>query len=101
MKTALFRAAFLRYTGVEMSHTVVPPPRLFWFLRDGVRLDLADPAMADLYVQQIVTHGSANDVKQLLVTVDRPQLKASFGRIRQFLPVEVRGFWDDALAGSR
>jgi len=80
---------------------VVPPQRLFWFLRDGVRLDLAEPAMADLYVQQIVTHGSAHDVKQLLVTVDRAQLRESLGRLQRFLPTEVRSFWEDAFAGPR
>lgn len=71
--------------------------RLFWFLRDGVQLDLADPSAADLYVQQVLTHGRVDDVRQLFTRLDEQQFADSFKRVGRFLPREVRQFWEDCL----
>lgn len=45
--------------------TIAPDRRLFRFLRDGVTLDLTEPSMAGPYVQQVLTRGRADDVRQL------------------------------------
>ena len=76
---------------------VTPERRLFWFLREGVTLDLTEPSMVDLYVQQVLTHGRADDVRQLLARLGEPGLVESFKRVGRFLPVEVRWFWEDSL----
>lgn len=74
--------------------------RLFWFFKEGVQLDLADPAMLDLYVQQVVTHGRTEDVRGLLKEVEPDRFSSSLQRLGRFLPREVRMFWEDFL-GSR
>lgn len=76
---------------------MIPDRRLFWFLREGVQLDLNEPSMADLYVQQVLSRGRADDVRQLLARLERPRFAESFQRVGRFLPVEVRAFWEDYL----
>ncbi|MSR78141.1 MAG: hypothetical protein EXS63_07980 [Candidatus Omnitrophica bacterium] len=76
-----------------------PDKRIFWFLKEGVTLDSEKPEDADLYVQQILTHGSASDVKRLSVTLSPDAFRASFQRIHPFLPREVRHFWEHYLDG--
>lgn len=76
---------------------IVPEKRLFWFLRDGVTLDLTEPSAADLYVQQVLTRGTEGDVKTLLSRLDTEQLAAVLRRLQRFLPQEVRRFWEDFL----
>lgn len=80
---------------------VVLSSRLFWFLKEGTRVDLTEPSAADLYVQHIVTHGSANDVQLLTRTLNAEELRASLGRVKPFLPPEVRTFWEDWCAGHQ
>lgn len=77
--------------------SVVPERRLFWFLRDGVTLNLTEPSMADLYVQQVLTHGRADDVQRLFTVLDEPRFAASFSRVERFLPRDVQQFWSDCL----
>lgn len=83
--------------GRAIRLTITPERRLFWFLRDGVTLDLTEPSMVDLYVQQVLTHGRADDVRQLLARLGEPRLIESFKRVGHFLPKEVRKFWEDFI----
>ncbi len=71
--------------------------RLFWFLKDGTELNLSNKAHLDMYIQQILTGGKTSDVKMLLKTVDPSDFIESFGRIKNFLPQEVKRFWEEAL----
>lgn len=77
---------------------ITAEPRLFWFLKEGTILDLDKPSQLDLYVQQVVTRGRFNDVKLMLKQVSPCRFSESFKRLRHFLPLEVRLFWDDFLA---
>ncbi len=78
---------------------VVPDSRLFWFLREGVRLDLSDPSILDMYVQQVMTRGNMGDVRKMLARVNLQKMRDSLGRLRRFLPREIRMFWEDFVAG--
>lgn len=78
---------------------IVPERRLFWFLKEGVSLDLEEPSQLDAYVQQMVTRGRQEDVKRLLRMVSPSQLAESLKRLKHFLPAEVRMFWEDFLGG--
>ena len=76
---------------------IVPEKRLFWFLRNDATLDLTQPSMVDLYVQQVLTRGTEGDVKTLLSRLDAGQLADALRRLERFLPVAVRRFWEDFL----
>ena len=80
---------------------MVPEKRLFWFLREGVRLDLADPATLDSYIQQVMTRGRAEDVVVLLRRIGVDRLRGILPRLGRFLPVEVRMFWEDFIASHQ
>ncbi|MCD6521285.1 hypothetical protein J7K56_00740 [Candidatus Calescamantes bacterium] len=82
---------------VKISHK---QPRLFWYLKKGTELDLDKPEELDLYVQEILTHGKAEDVKELLQILPFPSLKSSFQRIKNFLPREVKSFWEKNLGDT-
>lgn len=71
--------------------------KLFWFLKDNTELDLANSAALEMYVQQVVSQGRAEDVKALLASVDLNQLKQVFSKIKHFLSWEVKAFWEDFL----
>ncbi len=83
------------------NQRVVPKSRLFWFLREGVSLDLTDPSLLALYIQQVITGGRMEDVKGLLRTVPFQQLKESLEGLKRFLPGEVRMFWEDFIVGHQ
>lgn len=68
---------------------------LFWFLKEGTQINLEDPAVLDMYVQQVLSHGGENDVRDLLHHLDPKTFKQSFLRIALFLQPEVRFFWED------
>ncbi|MCM8797922.1 MAG: hypothetical protein NC821_00435 [Candidatus Omnitrophica bacterium] len=72
-----------------------PKPHLFWYLKDDIELDLSEPSVLDMYVQQTVTHGNTEDIKTLFKEVGYNQFKEAFLRLRFFLPCEVRKFWED------
>lgn len=74
--------------------------RLFWYLKDGIELDLENPSHIDMYVQQILTHGKTWDIKKLIRMLTLEAFKESFRRIKKFLPKEVRMFWEDGLGDS-
>lgn len=79
---------------------ISPDKRLFWFLKDGIKLDLSDSAEMDMYVQHVVTHGRTEDIKVLFKDIDFAQFKKAFARLSYFLPWEVREFWEDAIGGN-
>jgi len=75
-----------------------PNPKLFWFIKDNIELDLTSPASLEMYVQQVISMGRTEDVKFLLRNFKTEQLKQVFSNIRRFLSWEVRAFWEDFFA---
>lgn len=71
--------------------------RLFWFLKDGAEIDLSERSNIDMFVQQILSHGRADDIKKLLHTIGYHEFIESFQRIKNFLPKEVKKFWEESL----
>lgn len=71
--------------------------RLFWFLKEGMTLDLDKPSDLDLYIQQVLSRGRSEDVTRLLQNVPAQHFRQSFLRVNRFLPDEVRRFWEDFL----
>ena len=69
--------------------------RLFWFLKEGAEIDLSDNAQLDMYIQQVLSHGSTPDIKSLLKMIESSAITNSFNRIKNFLPKEVKMFWED------
>lgn len=74
--------------------------KLFWYLKNGTELDLENPSHLDMYVQQILTHGKAEDIQKMLSLLTPETFRESFGRIKRFLPKEVRRFWEDGLGDT-
>jgi len=79
---------------------ITPEKRLFWYLKDGVELDLEDPSQLDMYVQQILSYGKAEDIRKLMKMIEPEIFKKSFERIKRYLPKEVRSFWEDGLGNT-
>jgi hypothetical protein len=79
---------------------IIAKPRLFWFLKEGSRLDLNKPSELDLYVQQVLTRGGSQDVKELLRILEPESFRSSFARVKPFVPLDVRSFLEDFL-GNR
>jgi len=71
--------------------------RLFWFLKDSAKLNLSNSGELDIYIQQTITQGRTNDIKDLFKIITPEKFKESFLRIRIFLPFEVRKFWEDTI----
>ena len=69
--------------------------RLFWFLKEGAEIDLANAPHMDMYVQQVLSRGHTSDIRTLLRIVSPLDLSNSFARIRNFLPPEVKMFWEE------
>jgi len=67
---------------------------LFWFLKPDVMLDLDDPGTRRMYVQQVLTHGRTEDVRELLKDIGLEGLHQTFSKIKNFLPKEVKVFWE-------
>lgn len=78
----------------ENPQKIIPDPNLFWNLKPGVTFDQDNPSDLDMYIQQVLTRGGAQDVRTLLKTIDRGRLQTAFGRVKRFLPAEVRSFWE-------
>ena len=76
---------------------IIPDKRLFWFLKEGSTLDLAESSVLDMYVQQVISRGRTEDVKTLLKNVGSEQFKQVFVKIKRFLPDEVSMFWEDFI----
>jgi hypothetical protein len=79
---------------------ISPNKRLFWFLKDGIELDLDNPSILDMYVQQVITHGKTEDIKYLLKIVEKERLKETLKHLKGFLPIEVEKFWEDFLGST-
>ena len=73
------------------------PKELFWFLKEGTKLDLSKKAHRDMYIQQILSRGKTSDVKKLIKEVRAKDFWESFNRIKNFLPKEVKMFWEEWL----
>ncbi|MGQ9647645.1 MAG: hypothetical protein ACUVWO_14055 [Thermodesulfobacteriota bacterium] len=71
--------------------------RLFWFLKEGAELDLSNRTHLDLYIKQTLSKGKTSDIKRLLRIVKLSDFVESFGRIKNFLPKEVKAFWEEWL----
>lgn len=76
---------------------IIPEKRLFWFLRDGVELNLAEASILDMYVQQVITRGREEDVRVLLSVLNLKQIKDVLTRVGRFVPIEVKRFWEDFI----
>ena len=77
--------------------SIAANPRLFWFLKENTRLELEETSTLDFYVQQVLTRGNFEDIKALLSTVKEERFRSSFSRIRNFLPADIRAFWEHYL----
>lgn len=75
--------------------------QLFWFLKDGVNLDLSNPGVLDMYIQQVITRGNTEDVRMLLSKLDLVVISQSIERIKRFIPKEVSSFWEDFVASNK
>lgn len=71
--------------------------RLFWFLKDGTELDLSNKTHLDMFIQQTLSKGRASDVKSLFRMIGIRDFIRSFNRIKNFLPREVKNFWEEWL----
>lgn len=74
--------------------------KLFWFLKEGTELDLSNKGHRDMYVQQVLSRGTAADVQKLFQEMDAADFVDSFRRIKGFLPKEVRRFWEEELGDT-
>jgi hypothetical protein len=74
--------------------------RLFWYLKDGQEFDLYRPGHVDMYVQQVLSQGRAEDIREMLRVLSPESFLVSFGRIKKYLPKEVRKFWEDGLGSA-
>lgn len=75
--------------------------RLFWFLKEGISLDLSEPSVLDMYVQQIITRGRTEDIKALLKLLKIEELQAVLKRIGRFIPQDVKMFWEDFIKDDK
>ena len=80
---------------------IVAQRRLFWFLKDNIKLDLSNPSVMDMYIQQVIMYGRAEDISALFSKINLSQFKNAFMRLSRFLPFEVRRFWEDAVGNNQ
>jgi hypothetical protein len=71
--------------------------RLFWFLKEGAELDLSNKAHLDLYIKQTLSRGKTSDIRRLFGIVNLADFLESLGRIKNFLPQDVKAFWEEWL----
>jgi len=69
--------------------------KLFWFLKEGTKLDLSNKTHVGMYIQQIFSRGKSSDVNKLLKEIKPLEFSESFARIKNFLPKEVKMFWEE------
>ncbi|MEW6680851.1 MAG: hypothetical protein AB1297_07555 [bacterium] len=80
---------------------IIANKRLFWFLKEGTNLDLSQPSVLDMYVQQTITRGRTEDIKELLNLLNLKELQTVLERIKHFIPEEVRRFWEDFIKDDK
>lgn len=66
-------------------------------MKDDADLDLSESSNLDMFVQQVLSHGRADDVRKLLRTIEYEDFSQSFQRIKNFLPKEVKKFWEESI----
>lgn len=44
--------------------------RIFWFLRPDIELDLSNPSIGEIYIQQVITADRAEDIKKLFKIIN-------------------------------
>ncbi len=74
--------------------------KLFWYLKDGMEIDLDSPSHVDMYVQQVLSYGKTEDIKRMLRILPPSRFIESFRRVKRFLPKEVRRFWEAGLGDT-
>ncbi|MEW6456318.1 MAG: hypothetical protein AB1410_06360 [Acidobacteriota bacterium] len=74
--------------------------KLFWYMKEEAKLDLQNPSHVDMYVQQVLSYGKAENIKKMLKILTSEKFVESFERIKRFLPNEVRIFWEDGLGDT-
>lgn len=79
---------------------VVPKKRLFWFLKEAAQFDLENQAELDTYVQQVLSRGKSQDIKELLKLVKPEVFRDSFNRVKNFLPKEIKMFWEKGFGDT-
>ena len=79
---------------------VIAEKRLFWFLKEGTEIDLSNNTNLDMYVQQSLSTGKTSDVKKLLTIISLSDFIDSFRRVKDFLPDEVKRFWEEWRADT-
>jgi len=80
---------------------IVAQRRLFWFLKDNIKLDLSNPSVMDMYIQQVIMYGRTEDISALFSKINLSQFKNAFMRLSRFLPFEVKKFWEDAVENNQ
>jgi len=68
---------------------VKPKRHIVWF--HDREIDLSDPAQVRRYYEQVLTHGRAEDVRELDISAIRQYLPA------MNLPRPIRHLWEDYL----
>ena len=79
---------------------IVAQKKLFWFLKEGTRFDLSNKGHRDMYIQQVLSRGKTADVQELFRIIEASDFQESFGRIRNFLPKEVKRLWEEWLGDT-
>jgi hypothetical protein len=74
--------------------------RLCWYFKDGQEFDLDNPGHVDMYVQEVLSQGRVEDIKEMLRVLSPESFLASFGRVKKYLPKEIRIFWEDGLGSA-
>lgn len=74
---------------------IIANKALFWFLQDGTELNMEKPEHIDLYIQQTLSYGSLKDIKELFHIISLNTFWESFERIKKFLPLPIRKFWEE------
>ena len=72
--------------------------RLFWFLKEGATLDLENPRDRDRLVQQVLLRGGDREDIELLGRLRPKEFQDSFDRIKDFVPADIRRFWEKYVA---
>ena len=107
LRIIIVKSQFSRYANIFkgsygiMSKMKIPAKkRLFWYLKDGQEFDLSNPSHVDMYVQQVLSHGRVEDIREMLRVLSPESFLASFGRVKKYLSKEVRKFWEDGLGSA-
>ncbi len=77
---------------------VTATKRLFWFLEEGSEFDLSNENHLNMYVQQNLSRGKTSDIRRLFKIIPLNVFIGAFSRIKNYLPREVRQFWEEWLA---